>query len=327
MVGEEGEEITTDRYGRVKIQFHWDREGKRDQDSSCWVRVAQVWAGQGWGALHIPRIGQEVIVEFLGGDPDRPIITGRVYNADNMPPYALPDNKTQSGIRSRSTKGGGPNNFNEIRFEDKKGSEELHVQAEKDLTAKVKHSRAVDVGADDSLTVGGDQAVTVAGNRATTVKGGGKSQVQSSLEVTGNHHVHATKQIDVVGDGHIRLSCGDSFILIDKDQIRIQSGGKAYVLLEKTVVAKGADRASVLVSDNVVLCGARGGSVVVDDGVTARSSASAMVVVDRNKNITIDGGKVQVSGSEQTTVSGGAGSIKADPGGVEVDGPQIKLNS
>ena len=108
VVGEDGEEISTDKYGRVKVQFHWDREGKNDENSSCWVRVAQVWAGQGWGAMHIPRIGQEVIVEFLEGDPDRPIIIGRVYNADNMPPYALPDNKTQSGIKRRSTKGGGP---------------------------------------------------------------------------------------------------------------------------------------------------------------------------------------------------------------------------
>ena len=122
VVGSSGEEIWTDKYGRVKLQFHWDRYGKSDQDSSCWVRVAQVWAGKGWGVMHIPRIGQEVIVEFLEGDPDRPIVTGRVYNADNMPPYELTANQTQSGIKSRSTKGGGEDNFNEIRMEDKKGS-------------------------------------------------------------------------------------------------------------------------------------------------------------------------------------------------------------
>jgi type VI secretion system secreted protein VgrG len=105
-VGPAGDEIYTDKFGRVKVQFDWDRLGRHDEKSSCWVRVAQVWAGKQWGAMHIPRIGHEVMVEFLDGDPDRPIITGRVYNADNMPPYALPDNKTQSGIKSRSSKGG-----------------------------------------------------------------------------------------------------------------------------------------------------------------------------------------------------------------------------
>ena len=272
VVGEDGEEITTDKYGRVRVQFHWDRVGVRNQDSSCWVRVAQMWAGSGWGALHIPRIGQEVIVEFLEGNPDRPIITGRVYNADNLPPYALPANKTQSGIKSRSTKGGGPGNFNEIRFEDKKGSEELHIQAEKDFTAQIKNDRSVAVGTTDKLTVGGDRVV----------------------EVTGNHQVHAAKKIDVTGDEQIRLGCGDSFILIAKDQIRIHCGSQAYVL--------------------------------VNDGVTAQSASSAVVIVDKNKNITIDGDKVQVAGSTQTSLSGGAGSIKADAGGVAVAGPQINLN-
>ncbi len=116
VVGPSGEEIHTDQYSRVKVQFHWDRYGKKDQNSSCWVRVAQLWAGTQWGGIHIPRIGQEVIVEFLEGDPDHPIITGRVYNKDNMPPYGLPANATQSGIKSRSSKGGSADNFNELRF-------------------------------------------------------------------------------------------------------------------------------------------------------------------------------------------------------------------
>ena len=132
VVGQQGEEIWTDKFGRVRVQFHWDREGKSNESSTCWVRVGQMWAGSNWGSIYIPRIGQEVIVQFLGGDPDRPIITGSVYNANNMPPYALPANATQSGIKSRSTKGGGPGNFNEIRFEDKKGAEQLYIQAEKE---------------------------------------------------------------------------------------------------------------------------------------------------------------------------------------------------
>jgi type VI secretion system secreted protein VgrG len=131
VVGKVGEEIYTDEYGRVKLQFHWDRYGGSDENSSCWVRVAQVWAGKNWGAMHIPRIGQEVVVDFLEGDPDRPIVTGRVYNADQLPPYTLPANMTQSGIKSRSSKGGSGENFNEIRFEDKKGDEQVYIHAEK----------------------------------------------------------------------------------------------------------------------------------------------------------------------------------------------------
>ena len=132
VVGPPGEEIFTDKYGRVKVQFHWDREGKNDADSSCWVRVGTPWAGKNWGMIHIPRIGQEVIITFLEGDPDRPIIVGSVYNADMMPPYELPENKTQSGLKSRSTLQGTPDNFNELRFEDKKGEEKIYFHAEKD---------------------------------------------------------------------------------------------------------------------------------------------------------------------------------------------------
>ncbi len=169
VVGKAGEEIWTDKYGRVKVQFHWDREGKDDEHSSCWVRVAQVWAGSGWGAMHVPRVGQEVIVDFLEGDPDRPIVVGRVYNGDNLPPYGLPDHRTQSGIKSRSTPGGGPSNFNEIRFEDKKGSEELHIQAEKDQTSTIKNNQSISVGAARTVSVGTDETVTIGVNQGLTV--------------------------------------------------------------------------------------------------------------------------------------------------------------
>ncbi|HEV2762661.1 MAG TPA: type VI secretion system tip protein VgrG, partial [Pyrinomonadaceae bacterium] len=139
VVGPPGEEIYVDKYGRVKVQFHWDREGKYDDKSSCWIRVSQNWAGKRWGAMFIPRIGQEVIVDFIEGDPDRPIITGRVYNGGSMPPYALPGEKTKSTIKSYSSKGGG--GFNEIRFEDLKGKEQIFVHAEKDEDKRVKNDR------------------------------------------------------------------------------------------------------------------------------------------------------------------------------------------
>jgi type VI secretion system secreted protein VgrG len=149
--GGTAEPIWTDQYGRIKVQFHWDRQGISNEESSCWVRVAQSWAGKGWGAMFIPRVGMEVVVSFLDGDPDRPLVTGCVYNSDALPPYELPANQTQTGIKTRSTPDS--EGFNELRFEDMAGAEEVFMHAEKDFTRVVKN--------DDTLTVTGDQKITV----------------------------------------------------------------------------------------------------------------------------------------------------------------------
>lgn len=173
VVGPSGEEIYTDQYGRVKVQFYWDRVGGFDENSSCWIRVSQELAGKNWGSIHLPRIGQEVIVDFLEGDPDRPIVTGRVYNATQMPPYTLPDNMTQSGIITRSTKGGGAANYNQIRFEDLKGSEVLLVHAEKDLTTEVENDETRTVGHSRSTTITQDETLVIQkGNRTETLQQG-----------------------------------------------------------------------------------------------------------------------------------------------------------
>lgn len=169
VTGPGGEEIYTDKHGRVKLQFHWDRYGKKDENSSCFVRVSQAWAGNNWGSIHIPRIGQEVIVEFLEGDPDRPIITGRVYNGEQIPPYALPANKTQSGIKSRSSKGGSGANFNEIRMEDKKGEEQLYIHAEKNQDNIVENNETTSVGHDRTEDVGHDEKIHIGNNRTENV--------------------------------------------------------------------------------------------------------------------------------------------------------------
>ncbi len=169
VVGPGGEEIYCDKYGRVKVQFHWDRYGKKNENSSCWIRVSNPWAGGNWGGIAIPRMGQEVIVDFLEGDPDQPIITGRVYNADQMPPYALPGNATQTGIKSRSSKGGGAANFNEIRFEDKKGSEQVFLHAEKNQDIEVENDESKWVGHDRTKTIDHDETVMVKNNRTETV--------------------------------------------------------------------------------------------------------------------------------------------------------------
>lgn len=172
VVGIEGEEIDTDKYGRVKVQFPWDREGKKNENSSCWIRVATMWGGAQWGMIHIPRIGQEVVVSFVEGDPDQPIIVGSVYNFDNMPPYTLPDNKTRSGIVTRSTKKGDKETYNEIHFEDKKGEELLYLRAEKDHTRAVENDETIWVGHDRWADVDNDETINIANNETVTIDKG-----------------------------------------------------------------------------------------------------------------------------------------------------------
>src|SRR3989454_1398067 len=211
VVGKSGEEIWTDKHGRVKVQFHWDRNGKKNEDSSCWVRVATSWAGKSWGSIQIPRMGQEVIVDFLEGDPDRPIITGRVYNAEQTPPYALPGDQTQSGVKSRSSKGGGGDNFNEIRFEDNKGSEEIVIHAEKDMqidvendeTVKIGNDRTDSVGANESITIGKNRTESVGGDESITISGSRTESVtkDESVSIDGNRSLTVSKdeKIDITG--------------------------------------------------------------------------------------------------------------------------------
>lgn len=168
VVGPAGEEIFTDKYGRIKVQFHWDREGQNDSGSSCWIRVAQSWAGKRWGMMFIPRIGMEAIVDFLEGDPDQPIVVGCVYNADTMPPYTLPDEKTKMTIKSDSSKGGG--GFNELRFEDKKGSEQIFIHGEKDQDIRIKNDRREWIGRDRNLIVKRDKKELVERDEHILVK-------------------------------------------------------------------------------------------------------------------------------------------------------------
>ena len=165
--GGDGEEIWVDRYGRVIVLFPWDRAGK----CSCRVRVSQEWAGQGWGAITIPRVGQEVLVSFLEGDPDRPIITGRVYNADQTVPYPLPDNQTRSTFKTRSSEGGGSDNYNELRFEDKTGSEQIFLRGEKDFDTRLKNDIREWVGNNRSLIVTQDQMEKAGGDLHSQVDG------------------------------------------------------------------------------------------------------------------------------------------------------------
>ncbi|WP_318556901.1 type VI secretion system tip protein TssI/VgrG [Geobacter anodireducens] len=184
VTGSSGEEIHADPDGylRVKVQFPWDRRGQKDGRTSCWVRVGQPWGGGGWGTQFLPRVGDEVLVTFLEGDPDRPMVIGSAYNSENQPPYALPASKTQSGIRTRSYPNGGTDNFHELRFEDKKGSEEIYLQSEKDWNILVKNDKGQTVGRDESLTVGNNRSKTVGVDQSESVG------VNKSIQVGANHN-------------------------------------------------------------------------------------------------------------------------------------------
>nr|WP_314628956.1 type VI secretion system Vgr family protein [uncultured Noviherbaspirillum sp.] len=245
VVGKSGKEIWTDEYGRVKVQFHWDRVGKDDENSSCWVRVSQGWSGKGWGAMFIPRIGMEVVVAFLEGDPDRPLVTGCVYNSDAMPPYALPANQTRSTVKSNSSKGG--NGFNEIRFEDEKDQEEVYVHAERDFNRVVMNNDTLKVGFekkdkgdqtvaihhDQSLDVGNDRTVHVANNQATTVDKDMSTEVgvnqtlkigkDQSIDVGASQKIDVGTTCVIEAGTSIELKVGASSIKIEPAKITIKS--------------------------------------------------------------------------------------------------------
>lgn len=228
VTGKKGDDIWTDEFARVKLQFHWDRNGKHDESSSCWVRVAQSWAGSGFGSIHIPRVGQEVVVDFLEGDPDRPLVTGRVYNANQRPPYELPGKATQSGIKSRSANGGMPNESNELRFEDKKGEEEVFLHAQKDFKQVVENDQSSEVHRDQSIVIGGSQSITIKGGHDLDKLKGAK------LDVTGDYKVTASQNASVAAPHSLELTCGDmASIKMGPESITI-AVGPSIVKLELT---------------------------------------------------------------------------------------------
>jgi type VI secretion system secreted protein VgrG len=197
VTGKSGEEIWTDEYGRIKVQFHWDQRGEKDENSSCWIRVSQGWAGKNWGSWFLHRIGHEVVVSFLNGDPDRPMVTGAVYNGEMPQPYALPGEQTKSTIKSDSSKGG--DGFNEIRLEDKKDEEEIYVHAQKDQNITVENDRFKEVLNDETIEVTQNRTATIKeGDEALTVEKGNRTvAVQTGTE---KHSVEGTRDVSVTGD-------------------------------------------------------------------------------------------------------------------------------
>ena len=208
VVGPEGREIHTDEFGRIKIQFYWDRYGKYNQDSSCWVRVASPVAGKGWGFVAIPRIGQEVVVSFEDGDPDRPLVTGVAYNAEQTVPYPLPEHKTVSGWRSQSSEKGSPSNFNELRFEDKIGSEYVWFQAEKDYLSLIKNNSNTEIRGHSHSLIHGNLIEEIKADVSRTVLGQLSQQIDKALHLTVNDDVLAKVQglLGLTNNGQIAIS-------------------------------------------------------------------------------------------------------------------------
>ncbi|MFC4729753.1 type VI secretion system Vgr family protein [Coralloluteibacterium thermophilus] len=285
------EDIAVDEYGRVRVAFHWSRASSGSPPPSCPVRVASVWAGKQWGALHIPRVGQEVVVSFLEGDPDRPLIIGSVYNADHMPPYALPDNRTQSGIRSRSLLGAAVD-FNEIRFEDKAGEEELFFHAQKDMREEVENDHHVAVEHDEIVEIGNEQRVVVGADRT--------------------HEVRKNDTLDVAENGTTTI--GRKFKLDAGQEIELVTGQSSIVMKsDGTIDIKGLK----ITIDGTTKVMVKSQEVVVDAGFKVEASAGATMKLS-------SGGMLDAKASAKLGLKGALLDMSAD-GIATLGGALIKI--
>jgi type VI secretion system secreted protein VgrG len=295
VVGPGGEEIYTDKYGRVKVQFHWDRRGKKDDNSSCWIRVSHPWAGKQWGAIAIPRMGQEVIVDFLEGDPDQPIITGRVYNAEQMPPYDLPGNKTQSGVKSRSSLGGSAANFNEIRMEDKKGSEQLFIHAEKNQDIEVEHDETHWVGHDRKKTIDHDETTHVKHDRTETVDN------NETITV----HGQRTETVDKNETITIHMNRGET---VDLNET-IDIGGNRSITVSQSETATVALQRTHTVGINETITVGAAQEITVGAAQAITVGAVQSITVGGNQSMTVGGGQDMSVGGSRAIKAGGSQSV------------------
>lgn len=289
VVGPGGEEIFTDQYGRVKVQFHWDREGKKNENSSCWVRVSYPWAGKGWGGIQIPRIGQEVIVDFLEGDPDRPLITGRTYNAGQMPPWSLPGKMMVSGYKSNSTKGGG--GYNEFSFDDTKGTELINVHAQYDQQKKVENDERVDIVRDRTEHVGRDEKITIDHDRTEEVKHNEKVTVGNDQAYTIVHdrevHVGHDKSETVGRDKSIEVLGRHTEAIQGNMNIDVASNLGEIVALNYSETVGAAMELTVGGFLNIAVGGLMTESVGAAKGETVGGNKSESIGV----NLTLEVGK------------------------------------
>lgn len=301
---ETDEDIAIDEHGRVQVTFHWNRPDKKDAKSSCPVRVASAWAGKGWGAVSLPRVGQEVVVSFLEGDPDRPLIIGSVYNADNAPPYGLQATKTQSGMKSRSLLGGTAD-FNELRFEDKKGEEDFFIHAQKDMHEEVENDHTVTIDHDEILTVKNDQTLTVKHDQTLTVENDRTETVKHDRKAT----VQNDDKLDVSNNG--TTSIGQKFKLSAGSQIELVSGAASIVLKSsgdieiKGVNIKITGSVSVKVEGQAEVDVKAGATMDLGAGASLKMHSDAMLEVAGGAMATVKAPMLTLKGDGMNQVSGG----------------------
>jgi type VI secretion system secreted protein VgrG len=266
----DGEEIWVDKYGRIIVRFPWDRAGL----CSCRVRVSQAWAGQGWGGIMIPRVGQEVIVSFLDGDPDRPIVTGCVYNANQTVPYELPTHQTRSTFLTRSSTGGGADNYNELRFEDKAGNEQVFIRGEKDYDTRIKNDSREWIGNNRSLMVTKDQMEKVGGDLHTQVTG---KQVE---KVGGDLHSHITGNLNQKADQTISIQAGQNLYEKSGQNFAHEAGQAIHLKAGMTMVLEAGMQLSLKVGGNFIDIGPAGVTifgtmVMINSGGSAGSGSGS----------------------------------------------------
>ncbi|TQV85892.1 type VI secretion system Vgr family protein [Aliikangiella coralliicola] len=301
VTGPAGEEIFIDEFGRIKVQFIWDREGKNDDNSSCFLRVMQSWAGKGWGASFIPRIGHEVIVTFLDGDPDRPIVSGTVYNGNNKPPYS---SKTQSGIKTHSTKGGSASNYNELRFEDKKDAEQIYIHAEKDLDTMVENNETLTIDNDRTKHVKHDENSKIDNNRNKTV---GKNQTENigenkSIEVGKNHNEKIGKNATIDVAENQSESVGKNIDITIAENHTESVGKNMTISVEKDLKESVNGKYTETVTKEYGLQ-AKTITMQAEDQITLKTG-SAQIVMKKNGDITISGKNINVKGSGNIVLKG-----------------------
>ncbi|RWN19166.1 MAG: type VI secretion system tip protein VgrG [Mesorhizobium sp.] len=343
VVGPSGQEIFTDKYARVKVQFHWDRLGKKDENSSCFVRVSQTWAGSGWGFIQIPRIGQEVIVDFIEGDPDLPIITGRVYNASQMPPYALPGHATQSGWKSDSSLGGG--GYNELMFEDKAGSELVNFQAQKDHNLLIKHDRTklvqhdqsdridhdakhsvghnldedvgnnktVKVGVDQTTDIGKNDTETVGVNRSLTVGSNETIGIgANSTETIGSNHTQTVGLIQTITVGAARVDSVGAAETRSVGAVQTNQIGAS-----RSVTVGAGQTHTIGAADNWTIAAAQSVKVGADQSFAIGGLQSSQIGKGRSAKIGADDA-TDVGGGHALKVGKGSGIQIADDSSIKV---------
>ncbi len=318
-----GEEIHTDQYGRISVQFHWDRYGKADENSSCWVRVSPgIWAGKKCGSMHIPRVGHEVIVEFLEGDPDLPIVTGRVYNADGMPPYDLPANKTMTTFKSASSTGA--SGFNELRFEDKTGSEQIFIHAEKDYHLRVKNDRLETILNDRHLHVTNNKFEKVDANRheEIAISHFEKIGTDHNLDIGGKQALHVTGSQSCGIDGDVIYEIGGN--------TSEKFSGKMYTSVTGDLVIESAASITIKVGGSSIAIDASGIALKADaitiTGNNTLDLKSVAATVAGDSSVKVSGAQVKVAADAAVEVTGGA-TGKFDGGGVTtIKGGAVMIN-